>query len=185
MNEVYRKKPSPPDWPMPAGIVQRQVDFTSNGLATPYCPAQDIVNEYYIPGTDPMFPCDIHTQFGLYPDTLGVYPPGVTVPGTGYNPRPVDTSYRSTTPANIGTPRPRDTTVFGRPVDTLNLSPVRMDTIRGRTGSVFQRDTTNRRIRPDTGRRPPDTIFRVRPDTVRPRVDTVRPRIDTVACCHR
>jgi penicillin-binding protein 1A len=182
MNEVYRKKPSPPDWPMPPGIVQRQVDFTSNGLATPYCPAQDVVNEYYIPGTDPMFLCDIHTQFNLYPDTLGAYPPstyppGVSVPGSGYNPRPTDTMYRSTTPSNIGTPRPRDTSVFGRPVDTMKLSPVRVDTIRGRTGSVFQRDTTNRRIRTDTLRKP-DTLFRVKPDTV-------RPRIDTVACCRQ
>ena len=167
---------------VPPGIVTRQVDFTSNGLATPYCPANVVVNEFYIPGTDPMYPCDIHTQFGLYPDTLGVYPPstyppGVSAPGAGYNPRPIDTSYRSGTPANISTPRPRDTTVFGRSVDTLKLSPIRTDTIRGRTGSVFQRDTVNRRIRPDTARRP-DTLSRIRPDTV-------RPRIDTVACCHR
>jgi hypothetical protein len=62
-------------------------------------------------------------------------------------------------------------------VDTMKLSPVRVDTIRGRTGSVFQRDTTNRRIRTDTLRKP-DTLFRVKPDTV-------RPRIDTVACCRQ
>src|SRR6185369_3590363 len=28
MNEVYRRRPAPRDWPMPADIVQRQVDVT-------------------------------------------------------------------------------------------------------------------------------------------------------------
>src|SRR4051812_18222209 len=135
MNEVYSRKPSPPDWPMPVNIVQRQVDFTTNELATPYCPASVVGSEYFIPGTDPMYPCSVHTQFNLYPDTLGNYPPG-------YTPSPYDTSYR--TRANLPTPRPRDT--VPRNLDSLVWTGPRPDT--GRR-SVFPRDTI-RRIRPDT-----------------------------------
>src|SRR6185436_6411263 len=92
MNEVYSRKPSPPDWPMPVNIVQRQIDVTTNELSTPYCPLNVVGNEYFIPGTDPMYPCSVHTQFNLYPDTLGLT-------------RPIDTSsYRSG--AALPTPRP-------------------------------------------------------------------------------
>src|SRR5437764_3947731 len=80
MNEVYRRKPSPPDWPMPMNIVTRQIDMTTNMLATPYCPASVVGNEFYIPGTDPIYPCDVHTQFGINPDTGGVYTPGTYPP---------------------------------------------------------------------------------------------------------
>ena len=39
MNENYRRKPAPRDWPMPPDIVTRQIDVTTNMLATPYCPS--------------------------------------------------------------------------------------------------------------------------------------------------
>ena len=176
MNEVYSRKPSPPDWPMPANIVQRQVDVTTNELATPYCPASVVVNEYFIPGTDPVYPCSVHNQFSLYPDSLGSYPPG-------YTPPPVDTSYRNRG-TYLPTPRPSDTTrTIPRNLDSLVWTKPRTDT--GRR-TVFPRDTA-RRIRPDTIVRPdtfirrprPDTV-RFKPDTLRPRPDTVRPRPDTL-----
>jgi penicillin-binding protein 1A len=183
MNEVYRRKPSPPDWPMPANIVQRQVDVTTNELSSAYCPADVVASEYYIPGTDPMYPCSVHTQFNLYPDTLGVYPPGSYPPG--YTPRPVDTSYRSGTFPQA--PRPADSTrVIPRNLDSLvwGANPSRPDT--GRR-TVFPRDTASRIIRRDTVTRPDtflrrpriDTI-RPKPDTLRPKPDTIRPRVDTV-----
>ena len=50
---------------MPLNIVTRQIDFTTNMLATPYCPASVVGNEFYIPGTDPVYPCSVHTQFGM------------------------------------------------------------------------------------------------------------------------
>src|SRR5258708_30629532 len=93
MTEVYRRKPSPPDWPMPMTIVTRQIDVTTNMLATPYCPASVVGNEFYIPGTDPMYPCDVHSQNGLYPDTGGIYSPG----GAPGSPRSMD-SGRSVIP---------------------------------------------------------------------------------------
>ena len=161
---------------MPANIVQRQVDFTTNELATPYCPADVVRNEYFIPGTDPMYPCSVHTQFNLYPDTLGIY-----------SPRPGDSTYRSGSGAYLPTPRPSDSArAIPRNLDSVVYSlPPRTDT--GRR-PVFPRDTiTGRPIRRDTigrtdtfPRRPrPDTL-RVKPDTIRPRVDTIRPRVDTV-----
>ena len=177
MNEVYRRKPPPGDWPMPANIVQRQVDVTTNELSSGYCPANVILTEYYIPGTDPMYPCTQHTQFNLYPDTLGTYPPGSAYPpGTTYpySNAPVDTSYRGR--SNISVPRPSDT-VPRRNLDSLVWTTPRPDTTRR---TVFPRDTA-RRIRPDTLTRPDTFIRRPRPDTVRPRPDTlVRPRPDTI-----
>ncbi|HEY4133184.1 MAG TPA: PBP1A family penicillin-binding protein, partial [Gemmatimonadaceae bacterium] len=38
MTEVYKRKPAPRDWPMPGDIITRQVDLSTNMLATPYCP---------------------------------------------------------------------------------------------------------------------------------------------------
>jgi penicillin-binding protein 1A len=182
MNEVYRRKPAPPDWPMPANIVQRQVDVTTNELSSAYCPADAIASEYYIPGTDPMYPCSVHTQFNLYPDTLGVYPPGSSPPG--YNPRPVDTSYRS----GVFPQAPR-------PADSVRAVPRNLDSLvwgtnpRPDTGrrTVFPRDTASRIIRRDTLTRPDTFLRRPRPDSIRPRPDTprvkpdtIRPRVDTV-----
>ncbi|HET9425714.1 MAG TPA: PBP1A family penicillin-binding protein [Gemmatimonadaceae bacterium] len=174
MNEVYRRRPSPPDWPMPSGIIQKSIDVTTNEAASPYCPANVIANEYFIPGTDPVYPCSVHTQFGLYPDTLGAYPPGSYPPSTypGYTPPPIDTSYRTGGRAT----RPRDS-MATRNLDSLVWTIPRRDTARS---TVFPRDTTSRRIRPDTLVKPDTLIRRPRPDTIRPRPDTTRPRPDTI-----
>jgi penicillin-binding protein 1A len=165
MNEVYRRKPSPPDWPMPMNIVTRQIDFTTNMLATPYCPASVVGNEFYIPGTDPMYPCDVHSQYGLNPDTGGVYPPG------GYPPRPID-SGRSVIP-QVSMPVPQPSRPSSRDSARRNLDSLiwiipKRDTTGGRGGrTVFTpRDSIVRRPRPDTTRPRPDTP-RVRPDTGR------------------
>jgi penicillin-binding protein 1A len=83
MTEVYKRKPAPRDWPMPSDIVTRQVDVSTNMLATPYCPRDVVGNEFYIPGTDPVVQCNVHTGY-LYPDSSGAmsgYPPG-SVPMT-------------------------------------------------------------------------------------------------------
>jgi penicillin-binding protein 1A len=78
MTEVYRRKPAPPDWPRPEGIVSRDIDFTTDMLRNPYCPASDVMTEVYIAGTEPTQPCDVHTAHGivLKPDTT----PSVLVP---------------------------------------------------------------------------------------------------------
>ncbi len=64
MNEVYRRKPAPPDWPRPEGIVIRDIDPASGMLAGPGCSGS--VAEYFIAGTDPTQPC-APTGYGTDP----------------------------------------------------------------------------------------------------------------------
>jgi penicillin-binding protein 1A len=140
MNEVYRRKPAPRDWPMPADIVTKQVDVSTNMLATPYCPREVVASEFYIPGTDPVQECTVHAAGGLYPDTSGVGgtvppplpdsgrrpPTTVTVPGAASPIRP------SRTPPPTDTSRRlRDTSLFALPSrDSLARLKARNDSLR-------------------------------------------------------
>ena len=56
MNEVYKRKPAPPDWPMPAGIVTQSIDVTTNMLWTQDCGGVQ-ATEFFIPGTEPTQTC--------------------------------------------------------------------------------------------------------------------------------
>ena len=170
MNDVYRRRPAPRDWPAPPGLITRQIDVTTNLLATPYCPSTLTGNEWFIIGTDPFSPCDTHNSPALLPDTSGVagstYPTGVypatptgvvvpdsmrptiVVPGAASGIQPVrpDTSRRLRDSAIFALP-PRDTSMFKitRPRDSI-----RRDTIR-------PLDTARRRP-PDTLRVPPPRV---------------------------
>jgi penicillin-binding protein 1A len=181
MNEVYHRKPAPRDWPMPADIVTRQIDFTTNMLATAYCPRAAVGNEFFIAGTDPITTCTAHTGSTLYPDTSGLggypsYPPGTYPPGA-----PPGSTYA----------RPNSTYVPPRlppgAIDTTRPSVVvpgrvprpRIDsTRRYQDTSIFvipRRDTMGRGIRPiDTLRRNDTTIIRGK-DTLRIRRPPIRP----------
>ena len=141
MSEAYRRKPSPPDWPMPPDMVVRQVDVSTNLLATAYCPRDLVTTEFYIPGTEPIRPCDVHTGY-LYPDTSGAagYTPGAP-PTAGLPPR-VDTAMP---PVNGAAPAPPGRT----PRDTLRRG--RDSTRRGRDTSVTPPLDSIRR-RPDSTR---------------------------------
>jgi penicillin-binding protein 1A len=130
MNEVYRRKPAPPDWPRPEGIVVRQIDPVSGMLAGPGCSGS--VNEFFIAGTDPTQPCTpsyaapgADTTFGLpgtstpirpgQPSDTGFAPSRPTVspndamiiPGAAPIPRP---SRPASRPPRDTTRAPRDTT---------------------------------------------------------------------------
>jgi hypothetical protein len=70
---------------MPADIVVKQVDVSTNMLATPYCPREVVANEFYVAGTEPVQQCNVHSGSGLYPDTSGV---GASVPPGTYPPPP-------------------------------------------------------------------------------------------------
>lgn len=76
MSEVYKRKPSPPDWPKPVSIVTREIDVSSGLLATPYCPRPLVISEFYISGTEPTRDCDKHLGY----DTPGFYPLDSIVP---------------------------------------------------------------------------------------------------------
>jgi penicillin-binding protein 1A len=140
MNEVYRRRPAPQDWAEPPGIISRTIDGSTNMLATPYCPASVVYAEFYIPGTEPLQECNVHTAFTIQPDTTQagatvprdtshlVGPPAPVVPGATPTPRPVPPTTR---------PPQRDTSlVFPRRDSTGRVVPAGRD--------------SGRRVRPDT-----------------------------------
>jgi len=134
MNEVYRRKPAPPDWPRPEGIVVREIDPATGLLAGPGCSGS--VTEYFIVGTDPVQQCM---------PTYGTPAAGYdTLTGLPY-PAPAPSSYPPTyTPAPI--PRP-STPADTMPFRTRPFPP--RDTLRPRRDTLLPRR--------DTLRTPPDT----------------------------
>ncbi|MBL0169249.1 MAG: PBP1A family penicillin-binding protein [Gemmatimonadaceae bacterium] len=56
MTEVYRRKPQPPDWPRPDGVVVREIDALTGRLATSACTA-NLVTEFFVAGTEPTHTC--------------------------------------------------------------------------------------------------------------------------------
>ena len=83
MLEVYQRKAAPPDWPRPEVIISRNIDATTGLLENPFCPREVVYREFFLPGTEPIRECDVHTPFSLYPtDSLGVITPPPD-PGTG------------------------------------------------------------------------------------------------------
>jgi len=106
MTDFYENRPEPSDWEMPDDIVQAQIDASTNMLATPFCPREVVIKEFFIRGSNPTSLCDVHTGYPLYPDTAGVsgYPSkSIPRPVT-----PVDTSRRPRGSAIFPLP-PRDT----------------------------------------------------------------------------
>jgi penicillin-binding protein 1A len=67
MSEIYQRRPAPPDWPRPDGIVVREIDRVTGLLRSPFCPDSDVVNEFYIEGTEPLQQCA--GQFGTTADS--------------------------------------------------------------------------------------------------------------------
>ncbi|MFL5463916.1 MAG: penicillin-binding protein 1A [Gemmatimonadaceae bacterium] len=163
MTEIYRRKPTPPDWPRPVSIVTREIDVSSGLLQTPYCPRNLVTSEFYISGTEPTRECDKHGPYanpGLVPiDTFSTIP--LTPPLTGGTRAPINV-----TPPPI---QPGYEPVPGRSqqqrVPTVFDTTTRRDTGALRRPTVF--DTSIRRVNP---RR--DTVRR---DSTRPRTDSVPP----------
>lgn len=132
MNEVYRRKPAPPDWPRPEGIVVREIDPVSGMLAGPGC--SGAVSEYFIAGTDPTQPC-IPTGYGPGADTTYGNPPGYAPiprpsPDTGFSRPIVPPTDAIVIPGAAPIPRttrpnrtPRDTTRPAAPRDSARSAP--------------------------------------------------------------
>ncbi|GAC1517458.1 MAG: PBP1A family penicillin-binding protein [Gemmatimonadaceae bacterium] len=112
MTEVYQRKPAPPDWPRPENLITREIDRTTGLLRNPFCPATAIGAEFYIPGTEPVRECDVHSPFTATPDSgRSVLRPDTTpVQGTRVAPgavpamRPGKSSRDTTSPFYIPTP---------------------------------------------------------------------------------
>ncbi|MBY0490023.1 MAG: penicillin-binding protein 1A [Gemmatimonadaceae bacterium] len=56
MTEVYRRKPQPPDWPRPDGVIVREVDAVTGRLANSNCTG-NLVTEFFVQGTEPTKSC--------------------------------------------------------------------------------------------------------------------------------
>src|SRR5688572_11928609 len=113
MTEIYRRKPSPPDWPRPEGIIARQVDKGSGLLRNPFCPETEVYTEFFIAGTEPIRECPLHDPFMLPPDdSTGIWTtPQTDGSGTRVTPGGVPIP-QQTRPAQPAPPKPavRDTT---------------------------------------------------------------------------
>jgi penicillin-binding protein 1A len=58
--DYYRRHPAPAPWNAPPDLQARQIDRRTGFLATPYCPAGDVVTEYFLSGTEPTESCPLH-----------------------------------------------------------------------------------------------------------------------------
>jgi penicillin-binding protein 1A len=58
MTEVYRRRSTAIDFPGPGGLVAVPVDRLTGYKAGPLCPADRIVIDYFVPGTEPTQECD-------------------------------------------------------------------------------------------------------------------------------
>ena len=114
MKEVYSRKPAPPDWPRPEGILAREIDRTTAKLKNPFCPTNVVATEFYIPGTEPIEECPVHSPFTSITDSTAAQAP-ITDTTRGVR----------VTPGGVGviqpsrpTPKPpaRDTNPFAAPI---------------------------------------------------------------------
>jgi penicillin-binding protein 1A len=71
----YRRHPAPAPWNAPPDLQVRQVDRRSGMLATPWCPPEDVVTEYFLSGTEPTDPCPLHQDPMTAQDDSLVLPP--------------------------------------------------------------------------------------------------------------
>lgn len=57
MREVYERKPAPPDWPRPPGIISVAIDPATGLRAGPGCMSDSVRVEHFLPGTEPLTEC--------------------------------------------------------------------------------------------------------------------------------
>ena len=63
MREVYERRRPPAPWVKPDSILEFDIDKSTGYLATPFCPRDLVVHEYYFPGTEPTERCPLHSPF--------------------------------------------------------------------------------------------------------------------------
>jgi penicillin-binding protein 1A len=71
MTEVYKRKPAPPDWPRPDGVVVREIDAATGLLANSSCMGR-LTTEFFVVGTEPRLTCSDAAARHLVPfDSTG------------------------------------------------------------------------------------------------------------------
>jgi penicillin-binding protein 1A len=122
MTEVYRRKPTPPDWPMPSGIVERQVVAGTNKLYVPECYGAPAISDIFIAGLEPVETCvpgelygDEGAGFGV--DSLG------GAGGDSLAPAPVPGAPVRPTVPLPGAPLPPGMTPADSATDSIRLRP--------------------------------------------------------------
>ncbi len=143
MTEVYRRKPPPPDWPRPDGLIAREIDRTTGMLRNPYCPTAVVSTEWYIPGTEPVEQCTVHSATDTsvgdtlhmeMPVTAGPPAPIAVAPSNGTagaNAMPTSGAATPATPTpgtptsrpNAAPPSPSNTPAVGVRVPTSSPRP--------------------------------------------------------------
>ncbi len=93
MNEVYRRRALPSDFPGPGGLVAVPVDKLTGYHAGPLCPADRVYIDYFIAGTEPTKECD-GSIMGPVADSTFLLPGSVPEPAPGAKPKrlPGDTA---------------------------------------------------------------------------------------------
>ncbi|PYQ61854.1 MAG: hypothetical protein DMF58_03365, partial [Acidobacteria bacterium] len=107
------------DFPMPAGIAFADVDETSGGLSTPYCPPNVVLQEAFKDGTQPTNLCPLHAPLAVPPPPTDQFGTPVTLDTTGTI--VTDTTATTTPPA----PPPMTATTATSPPPTTTSNPPR------------------------------------------------------------
>jgi penicillin-binding protein 1A len=63
MRDIYERRRAPPPWLLPDSILQLDIDRSTGYLATPFCPRDLVIHEYFYPGTEPTERCPLHSPF--------------------------------------------------------------------------------------------------------------------------
>ncbi|MEO8199151.1 MAG: PBP1A family penicillin-binding protein [Gemmatimonadota bacterium] len=74
MEEVYQHHAPPTDWLEPPGIAAITIDRSTGFLATPDCPGELKITEYFLYGTEPQQYCPIHAAPVLIQDAALLQP---------------------------------------------------------------------------------------------------------------
>ncbi len=83
MKEVYDRRPASAGFPRPADLQAAEVDSSTGGLATPFCPREYRYVESYAPGTVPAQYCPAHSQLLGIPGLDASRAPAESPPLTG------------------------------------------------------------------------------------------------------
>ena len=63
MRDVYDRRRAPSPWVRPDSILEFDIDKSTGYLATPFCPRDLVIHEYFFPGTEPTERCPVHSPF--------------------------------------------------------------------------------------------------------------------------